>query len=965
MSIRTKLTITFLVLALVPVFFVSTVTFARYENSFREARTAHLRHLAAVRAERIEHYFLDLKSNMTISQTLYNIRKNLPILSDSYAGPFSHGSIEAKKMLDEQLPFMQKAWGLIDIELFTKDGQWVYATDPKDYFKGYLKPVNGIQEKAFKEGKNGLYFSDIFIHKSRLRRPELLISAPEFDVHGGFIGVIVFEVDMRPLYALINDVTGLGRSGEVLVGKKLGHEVVFLTPLRNASNTDLNQKISLGGVLGGLVQEAVQGKTGFGKLTDYRGKEVIAAWQYIPILHWGLVAKMDVDEAFTDIIHLKKLVFIILGIILILVALIAFVMAESIARPIRRLSEGAKMIGKGKLDFKVGMEQKDEIGDLSRIFDKMSEDLKQVTASRDDLNREIAARKTAQEKMERVSKRYELLAMTAEELLYAPNPQKIIDSLCHNIMDHLDCQVFFNFLADEASKKLHLNACIGIFEEEKRSIEWLDYGQAVCGCVARDGRRSVVECVPGCDDQRVALVKSYGIKAYACHPIIGDDGQVLGALSFGTRNRERFSEEELSLMKVVSEQVAVAIMRLKFNQALEKSEGRLKAIMEAVPVGVTFSDDKTCRHVTGNAAALAQFEVSGQDNLSASSNDNEDPGRNIQYFKDGQQVSADQLPLERAVRENRTVEPMELEIVLKKGRRWFAMASGAPICDDKGRVLGGVAVTVDITDRKKNEEILKQAKEVVNRDKEALEALVMKSAEELVEAQVELERTKRLSDIGTLAATVAHELRNPLAAIHMASYNLYRKAKNPALEKHFHVIQNKVDESDQIINNLLFYSRMKPPQRQQIFLNDILEESIAAARSRSLKNKVHLVKNYEDEGRLLFLGDPVQLKEVFTNIINNAFDAVREVKGEVKISSNKDGPFLCVQVNDTGPGIDEKILERVFDPFFTTKAQGTGLGLTVCRQIVMAHGGKIEMTSKKDWGTTVTVLLPLGFKAHV
>ena len=135
-------------------------------------------------------------------------------------------------------------------------------------------------------------------------------------------------------------------------------------------------------------------------------------------------------------------------------------------------------------------------------------------------------------------------------------------------------------MANEEPGRLRLNAWAGIPEDEARRIKWLDYGVAVCGCVARDGRRIVAERIPTTPDVRTELVKSYGIKAYACHPLTGMDGRVLGTLSFGTRSRETFSADDLALMKAVTDQVAVAMVRMQNELALRSSEEALRKANE-------------------------------------------------------------------------------------------------------------------------------------------------------------------------------------------------------------------------------------------------------------------------------------------------------------------------------------------------------------------------------------------------
>ena len=157
-----------------------------------------------------------------------------------------------------------------------------------------------------------------------------------------------------------------------------------------------------------------------------------------------------------------------------------------------------------------------------------------------------------------------------------------------------------------------------------------------------------------------------------------------------------------------------ATERKRLEDSLRQAHQRLQALMNALPVGVTFSDDSSCQRITGNPAALAQFEVRPEDNLSASAPDAGAAGRRVRFFKEGRQVSDAELPLQRAVAEKETVPPMELEVELPGGRRWHASAWAAPLFDLQGNVVGGVAVCVDITDRKKDEESLRRLRALPN-----------------------------------------------------------------------------------------------------------------------------------------------------------------------------------------------------------------------------------------------------------
>ncbi len=205
---------------------------------------------------------------------------------------------------------------------------------------------------------------------------------------------------------------------------------------------------------------------------------------------------------------------------------------------------------------------------------------KRTEEANEELRREIAERKKAEEALRKSNQRLDLLYETAGRLLASDSPQLVVNELCGKVMEYLDCHAFFNFLVDEDAGCLRLNASAGIPEDEARRIEFLEYGAAVCGCAARDACRIVAEDIPNTPDPRTDLVKSYGIKAYACHPLMAQ-GRVLGTLSFGTRSRPCFTDDELSLMKAVADQVAIAMERKRVEEELRRAKEAAEAASRA------------------------------------------------------------------------------------------------------------------------------------------------------------------------------------------------------------------------------------------------------------------------------------------------------------------------------------------------------------------------------------------------
>jgi len=179
------------------------------------------------------------------------------------------------------------------------------------------------------------------------------------------------------------------------------------------------------------------------------------------------------------------------------------------------------------------------------------------------------------------NERLDILAEAAALLLTSETPERIVQSLGEKVMKHLGCQAFFNYLVEDGKESMRLNAWAGIPEKAAREIERIEFGAAVCGCVAREGRRIIAEDIANAPDKRTDLVRSFGIQAYACHPLICQ-GRVIGTLSFGTAARPRFGAEELALMKAVADLAATAMARKRAETALAHSEQRVRIKLESL-----------------------------------------------------------------------------------------------------------------------------------------------------------------------------------------------------------------------------------------------------------------------------------------------------------------------------------------------------------------------------------------------
>ena len=233
-------------------------------------------------------------------------------------------------------------------------------------------------------------------------------------------------------------------------------------------------------------------------------------------------------------------------------------------------------------------------------------------------------------------------------------------------------------------------------------------------------------------------------------------------------------------------------------------------------------------------------------------------------------------------------------------------------------------------------------------------------AETLQNTQNELLRKETLASIGQLAAGVAHELNNPLGTIMLLS-DVMHKQIDPDDPRHadLGLIIDETVRCKRIVSDLLNFARQQEVLAQDTDLHALLDRVIQNTSRQASFKHVTVIRDYHDTP-IVIQADPVQLQQVFINLLNNAAEAIVE-EGTVTISTRQvDAEFVEIKVADTGEGIPEESLGKIFTPFFTTKevGKGTGLGLAIVYGIIKMHRGQISLQSQVGFGTTFSILLP-------
>lgn len=303
---------------------------------------------------------------------------------------------------------------------------------------------------------------------------------------------------------------------------------------------------------------------------------------------------------------------------------------------------------------------------------------------------------------------------------------------------------------------------------------------------------------------------------------------------------------------------------------LFEEEQRLQALLQSLPVGVAFTNSPDCAQVQGNPALLAQFGAGPGDNVSASAAAAGSYGPQIVYLRDGMPLTADELPLQRAAREGRLIEPMELDVRLPSGRQFFTEVSGAPIRNMQGELIGAVTVSTDISERKRAAETREQA---------------------------------RLKD--EFLAVLGHELRNPLAALSGAVDAMAGDLSGTERDAMDQLIRRQVGVLRRLVDDLLDIARITHGkirlQKEPFSLAELLGAASAAARVAT-DQRAQRLSAVVRGADVLFEADRVRLQQVVANLLDNASKYSGQ-GGTIELTGALEGSEIVLRCKDSGSGM--------------------------------------------------------------
>jgi two-component system NtrC family sensor kinase len=248
---------------------------------------------------------------------------------------------------------------------------------------------------------------------------------------------------------------------------------------------------------------------------------------------------------------------------------------------------------------------------------------------------------------------------------------------------------------------------------------------------------------------------------------------------------------------------------------------------------------------------------------------------------------------------------------------------------------------------------------------DGLEREVEARTADLRAAQESLVRTEKLSSLGQLSASIAHEINNPLAGILTFAKLVSRilaegppdDARRATLQRNLALIERESQRCSAIVRNLLDFARERPIMPKPLDPRAPLEEALSLVAHKAETAGIYVEKGLDEVPEVV--ADFGQLRQAFVNILMNAIEAMGSSGGKLRITCGRVGEVVEVRISDTGPGIPPERLTHIFDPFFTTKEKGTGLGLSVVFGIIDRHGGEVVVDSTVGVGTLFNVRLPV------
>ena len=466
----------------------------------------------------------------------------------------------------------------------------------------------------------------------------------------------------------------------------------------------------------------------------------------------------------------------------------------------------------------------------------------------------------------------------------------------------------------------------------------LDYDMQGTPCALVHESHDIVSIARGASERfpEDEILTQWGIESYIGAPLVGATGKTIGHLC-GMSTRPLHPERRSRLLlRTFASRAAAELERMRTEHELKHQREFLRQVLDINP-SMIFVKDREGRFLLANKALVEAYGTTIEELLGKTDADFNPNAAEVEFFR--------RKDLEVMDSRREHVIPEE-PVTEAGGRVRWVQTIKCPIIGADGVANLVLGVATDITELKRAREELVSRQE---REQQRIRA-------ELDRAKRELVLQTRFAAIGQVAASIAHELRNPLGAIHNAVFYLRRREAplEPKWDQYMQIIRQEVLAADRIVSDLLEMTRAKEPDKQSVDVGRVAQEVFEQLpRTVDLRLALEL-----DPDPFVVHADPQQLRQVLANLFTNSIQAL-EAAGRILLRGVRESGADVLLVADDGPGIAPEIRDRLFEPLITTKAKGTGLGLVICRQILERHGGTIDLVPSPR-GAAFEIRIPRG-----
>jgi PAS domain S-box-containing protein len=548
---------------------------------------------------------------------------------------------------------------------------------------------------------------------------------------------------------------------------------------------------------------------------------------------------------------------------------------------------------------------------------------------------DVTERERARIALHQYADRLQVLHETDQAILAARSVQEIAESALHYVPQLLDC----------------VRAAVALFDLEAGEMSVLavySEGETQLGAGWRNpladawvmeelgqGKIHAVEDIQTLSSSPLTeMLQAEGVRAYVNVPLI-IQGELVGSLNVGRGQPGHLTPEEIDIVRELATQVAIGIQQARLNEQVGRysdeleqlvaertaelwaSEARFRAIFEHTAMGISLADMKG-RWLATNPALQEMLGYS------------EEELRGMVYteFTHPADVAASVHLYQELVAGERDHYTVEKRYVRKDGRVIWGGLTASLVRGANGQPQYAIGMVEDITERK-----------------QAQEALI---------------QSEKLAIAGKLAASLAHEINNPLQSV-IGCLGLAEEtlAEGGDVSRYLRIAHEELRRAAGTVAQLRdLHRRSKPGEKEPTDVNALLEKVLMLSKKQCEDRRVEVVwKVADDLPPLLLAPDP--MRQVFLNLVLNAVDAMPD-GGQLQVTTSRTGQpvGILVTFTDSGVGVTPDVLPHIFDPFYSTKPEGLGLGLFISQDIVKQHGGRMEVTSQVEEGTTFAVWLP-------